>query len=108
MKSRNPDGTTVMLNEYACAIAGSGHVALDWIGNVRAAPPTNAGPPNGPFVLRVSMTRQGVMPTNTSAFAGAVASIATLEEASAGAVAKLTALVGCQYSGAGQDFRGTA
>src|SRR5450631_1447689 len=56
---RKPLGTTVTLNEYAAAVAGTPH-GLDWMGKLRLPPPGIAGPPNVPLALRVSKTRQGV------------------------------------------------
>ena len=41
-KFTNPGGTIVILNEYACAIEGMEHVALDWMGKVRAGPTNEA------------------------------------------------------------------
>ena len=76
-KSTNPGGTIVMLNEYAWAIEGMEHVALDWMGKVRLAPPTRLGGPKAPVnpdPVRVSTTRQGVIPTKTSELAGRVSS----------------------------------
>jgi len=38
-----PGGTTVTLNEYACAIDGMVQVVLDWMGTVRLARPFSLG-----------------------------------------------------------------
>src|SRR4030095_15788801 len=97
-----------MLNEYACAIEGIVQFELVGIGNVRVPPPIMAGPPKVPLALRVSTTRHCVIPTNTTAFAGTVASITRLEEVSDCAAVTTSVLVDCQYKGASQDFSGTA
>src|SRR5262249_40429602 len=104
MKSTKPVGTNVMLNEYACAIEGMVQLVLDWIGNVRDAPPTRAGGPNAPLkpeLFRVSATRHGVMPTKTSAFGGLVA-LVTIVSGFVAAANRYSVSLGCQYSGAFQ------
>src|SRR5262245_25588222 len=102
-----------MLNEYACAMDGTGQRELsDWMANARVVlPPRLGGPkPAGYVASRVSAIRQGVIPTNTSAPAGVAANIvASLESAlsaSGFAADWLSAGVGCQYKGAGQDVSG--
>src|ERR1700690_531174 len=54
-----PSGTAVTFIEYASAVAGMLHpLAGIWKERVDAAP--ISGPPNGPFVPRVSAIRHGV------------------------------------------------
>jgi hypothetical protein len=108
-----------MLNEYACAIDGTGHRELgDCIAKVRLALPTSDGGPNpaGNVPSRVSAIRQGVIATNTSEPAGVAAKeeLASLETAlsasgfaSGFACSRLSARVGWKYSGAGQLLSGT-
>src|SRR5262245_57019833 len=102
-----------MLNEYACAMDGTGQRELgDCMAKVRDILPTRLGGPKpaGYVPSRVSAIRQGVIPTNTSEPTGVAAKEVSLETAlnvSDFAAAWLSARVGCQYSGAGQDFSGT-
>src|ERR1019366_10472374 len=58
-KPRTPGGTTVMLKEYAWAVAGIPQ-GLAGTGMSRATAGASDGPPNGPAALRVSAMRQGV------------------------------------------------
>src|SRR3954453_13861987 len=54
---RNPSapcGTTVMFNEYACAVFGIPQALLGMANALAAALPWRKGPPNGPVALRVS------------------------------------------------------
>src|SRR5262249_5891912 len=109
-----PGGTTVMLNEYACAIDGTGHREVgDCMSNIRVVFPVRVGGPKpiGYVPSRVSAIRQGVIATNTREPAGVAArDVASLESAlnvSGFAAAWLSARVGCQYSGAGQGDSGT-
>src|SRR5262245_38206205 len=105
-----PGGTTVTLNEYACAMDGTGQRELpDCMANVRLALPLSIGGPKpaGYVASRVSAIRQGVIATNTSEPAGVVAA-ATLSNVSALVAANASLFVGCQNSGAGQYFNGTA
>ena len=63
---RNPSapcGTTVMFNEYACAVFGIPQALLGIANALAAALPCRKGPPNGPAGLRVSAMRQGVIGT---------------------------------------------
>lgn len=53
-----PPATTVTLTEMETAEAGMPH--MDVTVKSRVAFGCRAGPPSGPFALRVSMTRQGV------------------------------------------------
>jgi len=88
---------------------GIEHTVLDGIGKLRVAPPTRLGGPNGAWYadeVLVSTTRQGVIPTKTNELAGVVASTVRLFSLVATA-ARLSLWLGCQYSGAGQCFRGT-
>ena len=94
-----------MLNEYACAIVGTGQRELaDCMAKVRLALPTRLGGPNpaGNVPSRVSAIRQGVMPTNTSEPTGATAvTVASPDRALVTARAlpvasSFSALVGCQ------------
>src|SRR5262245_10025967 len=109
-------GTTVILNEYACASDGTGQRELvDWMANVRVAPPMRLGGPNpaGYVASRVSAIRHGVIATNAREpaddAAATVASLLRARNASTFPVAtSVSVRVGCQYSGAGQDFSGTA
>src|SRR5262245_22981789 len=103
-----------MLNEYACAIDGTGQRELrDCMAKVRAVlPPIVGGPkPAGYVASRVSAIRQGVIATKTREPAGLSAKdVASLESApsEAGfAAAWLSVCVGCQYSGAAHDDSGT-
>ena len=60
---KNPSrgfGTTVRLNEYACALEGIAHDVASRMGKSRCTFASREGPPNGPDGLRVSATRQGV------------------------------------------------
>jgi hypothetical protein len=57
--SRDPAGTTVMLNEYARAVVGNPQ-ELVGTGKVRVPPAPSDGPPNVSVALRVSATRHGV------------------------------------------------
>src|SRR5580704_18843376 len=96
---RNPGGTTVTLNEYACEMDGIVHVVLAWIGKVRLACPARLGGPNAPvnpWPVRVSTTRQGVIPTNTSELADEAWSDG-VPASGCGAPAWASACVGCQY-----------
>src|SRR5262249_50101033 len=109
-----PGGTTVMLNEYACAIDGTGQRELgDCMANVRVALPIRLGGPKpaGYVPSRASAMRHGVIATNTSEPTGVAAKdVASLENAltvSGFAAAWLSARVGCQYSGAGHGDSGT-
>src|SRR6266699_753507 len=73
-----PGGTTVMLNEYACAIEGTGQRELsDCMAKVRLAWPVRLGGPKpaGNVASRVSAIRQGVIPTKMRELAGVAASI---------------------------------
>src|SRR5215470_17793948 len=97
-----------MLNEYACAIDGTGQRELgDCMAKVRdILPPRLGGPkPAGNPPSRVSAIRQGVIPTNTREPTGIdakdVASFESAPKVSGLAVARLSNRVGCQYSGAG-------
>ena len=83
-------------------------MALDWIGKVRAIPPDSMGgpkAPGNPGPVRVSTTRQGVIPTNTREFGGAWAWGNGLA-AFGCPLACASACVGCQYNGAGQCLSG--
>src|SRR5215471_2268024 len=110
-----PGGTTVMLNEYACAIGGTGHREVgDCMAKVRdILPPRVGGPkPAGNPPSRVSAIRQGVIPTNTREPTGVAAkdveaSVESAPNLSGFAAAWLSAAVGCQYSGAGHGDSGT-
>src|SRR5262245_23753473 len=113
-KPNGPDGTTVMLNEYACAMDGRGQGELaECMVNVRVVLPPRVGGPNpaGNVASRVSVIRQGVIPTNTSEPTGDAANVVSGERASnvscCFAVARLSARVGCQYRGAGHGDSGT-
>ena len=53
-----PWGTTVTFAEIACAFAGTPHCPATVKSLVDT--PASDGPPNGPAVVRVSITRQGV------------------------------------------------
>src|SRR5579872_291319 len=67
-KPRAPVGTAVIVNEYACAVAGMLHEP-DRIGKSRLTPRPSEGAPNAPpFPLpaRVSTTRQGFIGTKPS------------------------------------------
>ena len=93
------------MSEYAWAVAGMVHRVLACIGKLRVAPATRLGAPKGAGKLnaaRVSITRHGVIATNINVL-GAV-----VDEAAAAiwAGAERSAADGCQYSGAGQYFRG--
>src|SRR5262245_24161383 len=80
------------------------------MGKVRLAPPTRLGGPKGPvnpWPVRVSTTRQGVMPTNTSEFAGLVASNLTATAFILARFAWLSSTDGCQYKRACQGLSGT-
>src|SRR5687768_4729837 len=90
------------------------------MGNVRTAVPMRLGGPKAPVnpdPVRVSTTRQGVIPTNTSEFAGVCASGVIVEDAvytpelpasiCLAAASLLSTALGCQYIGASQPFRGT-
>src|SRR5215470_16375574 len=62
--------TMVTLAASACASAGTPH----WPASAKLRPPLapeRAGPPNGPFGLRVSTARQGVTVKKESGAAGA-------------------------------------
>src|SRR5262245_48666819 len=110
-----PGGATVMLNEYAFAVDGTGHRELrDCMANVRVALAARLGGPKpaGNVPSRVSAIRQGVTATNASELAGVsdntVASLLrTLNSPNSPVTASLSAPVGCQYNGAGQFFSGT-
>src|SRR5215831_17342400 len=99
-----PGGTTVMLNEYACAMDGTGQRELgDCIAKVLAVLPLRVGGPKpaGYVPSRVSAIRHGVIPTNTSEPTGVAAKVvASLEKTpnlSGFAAAWLSVGVGCQY-----------
>jgi hypothetical protein len=108
-----------MLNEYACAMDGTGQRELsDCIANVRLVPPLSVGGPNpaGNVPSRVSAIRQGVIATNTSEPAGVAAKeeLTSLETAlsasgfgSGFACSRLSAGEGWKYNGAGQLLSGT-
>src|SRR5262245_48299730 len=103
-----------MLNEYACAMDGTGQRELgDCMAKVRVALPLRIGGPKlaGYVPSRVSAIRHGVIATNTSEPTGVAAKdVASLESAltvSGFANAWLSARVGCQYSGAGHGDSGT-
>src|SRR5215470_17684765 len=104
-----------MLNEYACAIDGTGQRELgDCMAKVRdILPPRLGGPkPAGNPPSRVSAIRQGVIATNTSEPAGVAAKdLASLETSlsASGCVfcfvcSRLSAGEGWKYNGAGQLF----
>jgi hypothetical protein len=109
---RYPGGITVTFREYAWAMEGMPHSVLAWSGKLRVALASKLGGPKGagnPAAVRVSTKRQGVMPTKTSEFTGVWASgvaSAALPEVSGFAASDHSSAVGCQYSGAGQFFRG--
>jgi hypothetical protein len=107
-----------MLNEYACAMDGTGQRELgDCMAKVRVALPLRLGGPNpGGYVpSRVSAIRQGVIATNTSEPAGVAAKeVASLEMplSASGCVSRFASFglsvgVGWKYNGAAQVFKGT-
>src|SRR5262249_38288672 len=108
-----PGGTTVMLNEYARAIDGTGQrEVVDCMSNILVVFPVRLGGPKpmGNDPSRVSAMRQGVIPTKTSEPMGVAAKdVASLERAlnlSGFATASLSACVGCQYNGACHGLSG--
>jgi hypothetical protein len=59
VKNPEPPDTTVAFTEMATTVAGMPHVDAVTVKS-RVAFGCKAGPPNGPFALRVSAIRQGV------------------------------------------------